>query len=257
MSARRRPASQAGTHALPRAIWRSALILLGGLGITCLVPAAALAQSPPAIMPPARNRYDAHIAEAAKRFRLPPTWIRAVLGAESAGDQRATSRKGAMGLMQIVPNTWSDLRVRYRLGADPYDPHDNIIAGSAYIRELADRYGSPGWIAAYNAGPGRYEASLQGRRLPRETLAYVAIVASAIGNAGTTKANNQAFSERYGWKSAPLFATQPSGIPGERPTQPDRSRDDASNAASRQGLADAAARSTGLFVPKASKKSVP
>ncbi|TGV62340.1 lytic transglycosylase domain-containing protein, partial [Mesorhizobium sp. M2D.F.Ca.ET.160.01.1.1] len=113
--------------------------------------------------------YEAHIAEAARRFRLPPTWIRAVLGAESAGDQRATSRKGAMGLMQIVPNTWSDLRVRYHLGADPYDPHDNIIAGSAYIRELVDRYGSPGWIAAYNAGPGRYEASLQGRWLPRET----------------------------------------------------------------------------------------
>ncbi|TIU18121.1 MAG: lytic transglycosylase domain-containing protein, partial [Mesorhizobium sp.] len=120
--------------------------------------------------------------------RLPPGWIRAVLCAESAGDQRATSPKGAMGLMQIVPDTWSDLRARYRLGPDPYDPHDNIIAGSAYIRELVDRYGSPGWIAAYNAGPGRYEASLQGRRLPRETSAYVAVVASAILNDGAPKA---------------------------------------------------------------------
>ncbi|TIO77128.1 MAG: lytic transglycosylase domain-containing protein [Mesorhizobium sp.] len=257
MSARCRPAGQAGTHALPRSIWRSALILLGGLCITCVVPAAAPAQSSSAVMPPARGRYDTHIAEAAKRFRLPPTWIRAVLGAESAGDQRATSRKGAMGLMQIVPNTWSDLRVRYHLGADPYDPHDNIIAGSAYIRELVDHYGSPGWIAAYNAGPRRYEASLQGRRLPRETLAYVAIVASAIGNAGTTKANSPALFERYGWKHAPLFAAQSSGSPGDRSTQPERSRDDTSKAATRRGLADAARRSNGLFVANANKKSVP
>ncbi|WP_245436338.1 lytic transglycosylase domain-containing protein [Mesorhizobium tamadayense] len=242
---------------MSRAIWRSALFLLGGLCITGVVPPAAEAQTPPAVMPPARSRYDTHIAEAAKRFRLPPTWIRAVLGAESAGDERATSRKGAMGLMQIVPDTWSDLRRRYLLGGDPYDPHDNIIAGSAYIRELIDRYGSPGWIAAYNAGPRRYEASLQGRRLPRETLAYVAIVASAIVSAGTSKANSPAVSERYGWKYAPLFAAQPSDSRGDRSTQPERSRDDASNAVPKEGLGDAEPRSTGLFVSKASKKSAP
>ncbi|CDX24418.1 Lytic transglycosylase catalytic [Mesorhizobium sp. ORS 3324] len=246
MSARRRPMSQ-----------RSALILLGGLCIACAIPAALLAQSPPAVTPSARNRYDTHIAEAAKRFRLPPTWIRAVLGAESAGDQRATSRKGAMGLMQIVPDTWSDLRVRYRLGGDPYDAHDNIIAGSAYIRELLDRYGSPGWIAAYNAGPGRYEASLQGRRLPRETLAYVAIVSSAIGSAGRAKLGSPAVSARDGWKYAPLFAAQPSGSPGDRSTQPERFRNDTSSAVPKKGSVDPAPRSIGLFVPKTSKKSAP
>ncbi|TGV78886.1 lytic transglycosylase domain-containing protein, partial [Mesorhizobium sp. M00.F.Ca.ET.158.01.1.1] len=158
--------------------------------------------------PTARGLYDTHIAEAARRFRLPPGWIRAVLGAESAGEQPATSRKGAMGLMQIVPDTWSDLRARYRLGPDPYDPHDNIIAGSAYIRELVDRYGSPGWIAAYNAGPGRYEASLQGRRLPRETSAYVAVVASAILNDGAPKALSPASPAQHGWRYASLFAAQ-------------------------------------------------
>lgn len=131
MSARRQPTGKMRTHA-SRAIWRPALILLGGLHVNCILPANAPAQSSPAATLTARGRYDTHIAEAAKRFRLPPTWIRAVLGAESAGDQRATSRKGAMGLMQIVPETWSDLRVRYQLGSDPYDPHDNIIAGSAY-----------------------------------------------------------------------------------------------------------------------------
>ena len=97
--------------------------------------------------------------------------------AEGNGDP-AVSPKGAMGLMQIMPATWAGLRDRYRLGADPCDLRDNIIAGAAYIRELYDRrYGSPGWIAAYNAGPGRYEDWLKGRPLPAETRAYVATVA--------------------------------------------------------------------------------
>ena len=79
---------------------------------------------------------------------------------ESGANQRAQSQKGAMGLMQIMPKTWTELRARYRLGADPYDPRDNILGGAAYIRELYDRYGAPGFLAAYNAGPGRYERHL-------------------------------------------------------------------------------------------------
>ena len=47
-----------------------------------------------------------------------------------------------MGLMQIMPKTWAELRARYGLGADPFDPRDNILAGAAYIRELHDRYGT-------------------------------------------------------------------------------------------------------------------
>ncbi|WP_246505840.1 lytic transglycosylase domain-containing protein [Mesorhizobium silamurunense] len=240
---------------MPRAIWRSALILFGALCITCVVPAAAPAHSPPAVMPSAPNRYEAHIAEAAKRFRLPPTWIRAVLSTESAGDQRATSRKGAMGLMQIVPNTWSDLRVRYRLGADPYDPHDNIIAGSAYIRELVDRFGSPGWIAAYNAGPGRYEASLQGRRLPAETRAYIATVASAIGNDGTTKAISRATFSPFGWRHSEIFAARPNGNPAGHLMRPGRSPGDTSMSVTKDEPPNVASPSTGLFVPKASARS--
>jgi hypothetical protein len=79
-----------------------------------------------------------------------------------------------MGLMQIMPETWGELRLRYQLGNDPYDPHDNILAGTAYLRELHDRYGSPGFLAAYNAGPARFEQHLNGRRLPAETLRYLA-----------------------------------------------------------------------------------
>ncbi len=92
--------------------------------------------------------------------------------AENFAEVRAVSPKGAMGLMQIMPETWTRLRVRYGLGADPYEPHDNTLAGAAYLRELLDRYGSPGFLAAYNAGPARYEDHLAtGRALPAETQA--------------------------------------------------------------------------------------
>jgi soluble lytic murein transglycosylase-like protein len=75
-----------------------------------------------------------------------------------------------MGLMQIMPLTRSELRARYDLGVDPYDPRDNILAGAAYLRELYQRFGTPGFLAAYNAGPTRYESHLAtGRSLPDET----------------------------------------------------------------------------------------
>ena len=126
--------------------------------------------------------FAAFVTEASRRFSVPEHWIRAVMHVESGAKQRARSKKGAMGLMQIMPATWTELRSRYRLGADPYDPRDNILAGAAYIRELHDRYGTPGFLAAYNAGPGRYERHLAtGRPLPAETLAYVATLTPMTG----------------------------------------------------------------------------
>ncbi|MGJ5131993.1 lytic transglycosylase domain-containing protein [Bradyrhizobium oligotrophicum] len=121
------------------------------------------------------------VSEAAHRFDIPERWIYAVMRIESGGDRWARSSKGAIGLMQIMPETWRDLRARYGLGTDPFDPHDNVLAGAAYLRELHDRYGSPGFLAAYNAGPGRYERHLAtGRPLPDETRAYVAKLSSAV-----------------------------------------------------------------------------
>ena len=160
---------------------RMALLLLSGLSLASIMPAITMAQDLGADRPSPRDPYGDHIAEASRRFGVPIAWIRAVMRAESAGDPRALSPKGAMGLMQIMPETWRDLRARYGLGADPFDPHDNILAGAAYLRELHDRYGSPGFLAAYNAGPGRYERHLAtGRPLPDETRAYVAKLQSAV-----------------------------------------------------------------------------
>jgi hypothetical protein len=128
------------------------------------------------------NPFAVFVTEACKRFAVPEHWIRAVMRVESGMNARARSRKGAIGLMQIMPETWTDLRTRYGLGANPYDPRDNILAGVAYVRELYDRYGAPGFLAAYNAGPRRYENHLAtGRSLPAETQAYVAKLALMIG----------------------------------------------------------------------------
>jgi len=126
------------------------------------------------------NPFAAFIDEASKRFAIPVNWIGSVVNVESAGDLHARSPKGAMGLMQMMPTTWAELRERYNLGNDPYDPHDNILAGTAYLRELLDRYGSPGVFAAYNAGPTRYEEHLAGGPLPDETRAYVAKLANLL-----------------------------------------------------------------------------
>jgi soluble lytic murein transglycosylase-like protein len=120
------------------------------------------------------DSFAATVTEDARRSGLPVSWIQAVMQAEGAGDARAVSPKGAMGLMKIMPETWASLRLCYGLGADPFDPHDNIVAGAAYLRELHDRYGSPDFLAAYNAGPARYEDHVAtGRPLPAETRAYV------------------------------------------------------------------------------------
>lgn len=121
------------------------------------------------------------VAAASKRFTISEPLIRAVMRVESAGDPRARSAKGAIGLMQIMPTTWTELQARYGLGADPYDPHDNIVAGTAYLRELHDRFGEAGFLAAYNAGPRRYEEHLAtGRALPDETQNYVAAVMRSV-----------------------------------------------------------------------------
>lgn len=129
------------------------------------------------------GHWAGYVAEASARFGIPASWITRVMRAESAGrttlDGRPiVSRAGAMGLMQLMPGTWRDMRAALRLGASPYDPHDNILAGAYYLRLMYDRFGYPGLFGAYNAGPARYEAWLAGKnKLPGETRAYLANVA--------------------------------------------------------------------------------
>ena len=130
-----------------------------------------------------------YIDEAARRLAVPSSWIRAVMHQESGGNeyldgQPITSGAGAMGLMQLMPSTYADLQSQYDLGGDPYDPHDNILAGTAYIRQMYDKYGSPGFLAAYNAGPARVDDYLAGQSsLPAETVNYVAAITPHLDDA--------------------------------------------------------------------------
>ncbi len=196
-----------------RAAWRFAVLLLAGALSVCAGSGVAVAQSAPVERPAAAHPHAAHIAEASQRFGIPEHWIVAVLRAESAGDVRAVSSAGAMGLMQVMPDTWAGLRIRYGLGRDPYDPRDNITAGTAYLREMFDHYGNvAAMLAAYNAGPGRYDEYLAtGRRLPAETRAYVAALAPVLGGAVPFDAPSRQQAPPPDWRDAPLFVQRPNG----------------------------------------------
>ncbi len=226
------------------------LLLLPGAA-----PVAALAQYAPAERSAARHPYAVHVADAAQHFGIPERWIWAVMRVESNGDSRAISSAGAMGLMQIMPGTWAGLRARHGLGNDPYDVRDNIMAGAAYLRAMHDRYGNAtAMLAAYNAGPGRYDEYLsRGRPLPTETLAYLAKLAAITGNAGDSQLAAAPPSDPFAWRRAALFAVRPGALSTAQPAadrtgsdaQPERPSADHAELV----LADAPAPSNGLFVP--------
>ena len=130
---------------------------------------------------PPNDPWGPYITEASRNFDVPEKWIREVIRQESSFQVMDTSAPGAMGLMQIMPGTYDELKVRFSLGDDAYDPHNNILAGTAYLRALYDLYGSPGFLAAYNAGPGRLDDYLTRRKpLPDETRNYVARIGPRI-----------------------------------------------------------------------------
>lgn len=189
-----------------RAARRIAVLSLSGLLLAVLSPLPIAAQDRTAELRPILDPIAVHVAEAALRFDIPEHWIRAVMQVESAGNSTAVSSAGAMGLMQVMPETWAALRTRHDLGDDPFAPRDNIIAGTAYLREMLDRYGTVGaMLAAYNAGPGRYDDYLiSGRTLPAETRAYVATLAPLLGGralpAGPLPSAD--------WREASLFVAQ-------------------------------------------------
>jgi Transglycosylase SLT domain/SPOR domain len=147
-----------------------------------------------------------YIREASARYDVPERWVREVMRVESGGRTELngmpiTSGAGAMGLMQVMPATYDELRARYDLGGDPYDPHNSILAGTAYIRELYDLYGSPGFLAAYNSGPGRLDDYLtRNRPLPDETRRYVAKIGPYITDSFPTKRST---AEMYAMNSLP------------------------------------------------------
>lgn len=156
------------------------------------------------------HAYAAHVAQASQRFRIPESWIWAVMRVESGGNPRALSRAGAMGLMQIMPATWAMLTKRLDLGSDPFDARANIHAGAAYLRLMWDRYGRVGaMLAAYNAGPRRADAWVaRGGPLPAETASYVARIAPSIGGSDTIPHVADIVDALGSWRKASVFAAR-------------------------------------------------
>ena len=246
----RRRSETAGWGSLARRLPAS---LLSGLLIAGPFTSVALAQNAPAAPSQQAHPIADYIAEAARRFGVPASWIRAVMGAESAGDVRAVSRKGAMGLMQIMPDTLSDLRSRYGLGRDPFDPRDNILAGAAYLREMHDRYGSPGFLAAYNAGPQRYDEYLAGvRALPAETRAYVAMLAPLVGGEPLESTTSISVTDPLAWTRSPLFVVRADSSANAGSSQEQRVPGDNAPTMHVRDTTSLSPRSSGLFVALAS-----
>ncbi|WP_449473736.1 lytic transglycosylase domain-containing protein [Sphingobium chungangianum] len=164
--------------------------------------------------------WQPYIREASLRFGIPTVWIERVMRAESGGQTRWNGRPvrssaGAIGLMQLMPATWTEMRVRLGLGDDPDEPRDNILAGTFYLRLMHERFGYPGLFAAYNAGPGRYAEHLAGRRpLPGETIGYLASVAPERQIGGASPPVEPLFAIQKGGGLAPAAAV---GAPSPSP----------------------------------------
>lgn len=143
---------------------------------TYAVPnAPAFRSTRPAAPSAVRERFEPLVQEHAARNSLRPDLVRAVIQVESGFNPRATSPKGAMGLMQLMPGTARELGVR-----NAYDPGDNIRGGTVYLRQLLDKYDGNEELAlaAYNAGSGAVDR--YGRQVPpyQETKDYVRKVGS-------------------------------------------------------------------------------
>ncbi len=155
---------------------------------------------------PSSDPWGPYISEASRKFDVPERWVREVMRVELGGEMYQngsliTSRAGAMGLMQVMPETYDELRARYDLSDDAYDPHNNILAGAAYLREMYDIYGSPGFLAAYNAGPKRLDDYLANvRPLPDETRRYVAMIGPYIMDSAPV---NRSPAEQYAMNVLP------------------------------------------------------
>lgn len=179
------------------------------MALVLLFPTPSIGAPGAGTLPSTVTECANHIAEAARWSGLPEVWIEQVMRAESDGRTYAISKAGAMGCMQLMPTTWRDLTRRHALGSDPFEPRANMLGGAAYLRSMHDRFGWPGALAAYHAGPNRYAEHLAGvSPLPHKTLAYVALVTDRVQDDGAIPMARPAESRAVDWRGSALFAGQ-------------------------------------------------
>lgn len=114
--------------------------------------------------------FDNHIRKAAEKYDISYSLLKAIIKAESDFNPRAVSKKGALGLMQLMPENIRAMNI-----SDPFDPMENILGGTRYFREMLDRFDGqlPLSLAAYNAGPTAVERYNNTVPPYKETEAYV------------------------------------------------------------------------------------
>ncbi len=236
-----------------------AVLLLAAALASFAGTGSAVAQSAPVERLAAAHPYAVDVAEAAHRFGIPAAWIAAVLAAESNADPTAVSKAGAMGLMQLMPATWEEQRALHRLGNDPFQPRDNILAGSGYLRAMWDRYRNvTDMLAAYNFGPGRYDEYLAGERgLPAETRDYIAALVPLLGGDPLAPGAIAGPPRVTDWRAAPLFVTAPAGAASASGLHGERSAGAASDASSPSLNPLAPSSSGALFVARPASGGAP
>jgi soluble lytic murein transglycosylase-like protein len=184
-------AMQAGKTPTQNLYGRVATSLVQAITRTALPAPAPSAFAIESQMTPAQlmDRWNPLIEAASHRFGISAAWIRAVMRFESGGrtmlaeNTPIESSAGAMGVMQVMPGTYDEMREEYVLGSDPRDPYDNVFAGAAYLRWLNRKFGYPALFAVYNDGPGHFKEAVEhNRRLPAETRNYESGIASLLGN---------------------------------------------------------------------------
>ena len=169
------------------------------------------------------DRWNPLIEEAADRFHIPAAWLKAVMRRESGGrtllsdGTPITSPVGAQGVMQLMPGTYKQMAEQYRLGDNPFDPRDNVLAAAGYLRWLHAKFGFPAMFAAYNYGPGNYKDS-RGHSLPTETRNYLKAISAELGVRWRAPVEEITFTRPNGSKvkidAAKVSAVRPA-FPGE------------------------------------------
>lgn len=194
------------------------------------------------------DHLDGFTAEASERFAIPAAWIRAIMRVQCGGDARIAPRRGAIGLVQLMPETWAELRTRYALGDDPLDPRDNVLAGAAHLREMYDRYGSKRFLATYIMGSTRYDEHLKtGAPLRPEKRAYVDALARLIEPGLKDVVGSTARSNVTSWRKAPLFVAQTERGSSDKSLAPTVPAGRSSKFQTSADLSALAPRSDGLF----------